>query len=69
MTQKEMVIAQVVATHASWYPAHNQGRPAPEAATNVWINKLVNSNLDENHLLLLVADNKSRNLLLGKTYP
>jgi hypothetical protein len=69
MTQKETVIAQVVATHLAWYPAHNQGRQAPEAARIAWINKLKYSGLDESQLILLVSDNKRRNELLGKTYP
>ena len=53
MTQKENIISQVVATHLAWYPAHNKGRQAPEAAKIAWINKLKYRSLDESQLILL----------------
>ncbi len=69
LSEKETLIAQVAATHAAWYPLHNEGRQPPEAALTAWIQKLAASGLDESELILLVADHKSRNRLLGKTWP
>ncbi|CAG0931281.1 hypothetical protein TFLX_02064 [Thermoflexales bacterium] len=69
LSEKDTIIAHVVATHAAWYPAHNAGRQPPEAALTAWIRKLAISGLDESELILLVADHKARNNLLGKTWP
>ncbi len=69
LSAKETIIAQVVATHAAWYPVHNPGRQPPDAALTAWIHKLNASGLNESQLILLVADHKSRNSLLGKTWP
>lgn len=69
LSNKEMIIAHVLATHVAWYPLHNGGLEAPKGAREAWIHKMWNSSLDESELILLVADHKSRNLLLGKTWP
>ena len=69
LSQRELLIAQVSGTHRAWYPAHNEGRQAPEKAVESWINTLSRSGLSESELLLLVADNKARNQLLGKSWP
>ncbi len=69
LSGKETLIAQVVATHAAWYPLHNEGRRPPEAALTAWIRKLTLSGLNESELILLVADHRARNGLLGKTWP
>jgi len=69
LSDREMIIAQVVSTHQAWYPAHNAGAQAPEAAVTAWIEKLARSRIPDHEMILLVSDNKSRNQLLGKTWP
>ena len=69
LSEKDTIVAQVVATHAAWYPVHNAGLQPPEAALTAWIHKLTASGLAESELILLVADHKARNNLLGKTWP
>jgi len=61
------LIAQVLARHRAWYPAHNRGREAPAEALAAWERQL--RPLSENELILLLADNRVRNRLLGKTWP
>lgn len=69
LTPRELMIAQVAGTHRAWFPAHNPGQEAPEEAVTYWIEKLTDSSLQDHELALLVADNKARNALLGKTWP
>lgn len=67
LSSKDMMIAQVAATHAAWYPLHNNGCQAPEKAKVAWINML--QRLDEEQIILFVGDHKARNAYLGKTWP
>jgi len=69
LSEKEWIIANVVGTHAAYYPLHNEGREPPAGAERAWIHQLWNSGLDESQLILLVADHESRNTLLGTTWP
>jgi hypothetical protein len=69
LSSRDQMIAQVTAMHRAWYPAHNLGKEAPEAAVFHWIQKLQASSLQVHEIVLLLADNKSRNVLLGKTWP
>jgi hypothetical protein len=64
---RDFLVAQVVARHRAWYPAHNRGREAAAAALISWERQL--QPLSENELILLIADNRARNRLLGKTWP
>ena len=63
----EFLVSQVLARHAAWFPAHNRGRQAPGAALDEWRQRL--QPLSEKELILLIADNRSRNRLLGKSWP
>jgi hypothetical protein len=64
---REFLIAQVLARHAAWFPAHNRGREAPLEARSDWERRL--RPLPEKDLIRLIADNRARNLLLGKSWP
>jgi hypothetical protein len=61
------LIAQVVAKHQVWFPAHNRGREAPLEALAAWTRQL--QPLTENELILLITDNHARNRFLGKKWP
>ncbi len=63
---KKFIRAQVLLRHAAWFPAHNRGREAPPEALAAWEKRL--KMLSKNELILILADNHSRNLLLGKTW-
>jgi hypothetical protein len=63
----EQIIVHVVATHRAWYPAHNEGQQPPETVVMSWIDKLRKSGLNEGELMLLVADHKGRNQVLGES--
>lgn len=64
---REFIVSQVLARHAAWFPAHNRGREAPGEAVREWRRRL--QPLSEKELVLLIADNRARNHLLGKTWP
>lgn len=64
---KAFIIAQVVARHCAWYPAHNRGREAPPAALVAWSEKL--RGVAEIDLIRMIADNRLRNNFLGKSWP
>ncbi len=64
---REFIVSQVVARHAAWFPAHNRGRQAPDEAVREWRRRLRAAS--EKELILLIADNRARNRLLGKTWP
>lgn len=61
------LVAQVVARHKAWFPAHNRGREAPQEALVAWERQL--RPLARNDLILLLTDNRARNRLLGKIWP
>jgi hypothetical protein len=63
---RAFLIAQVVAKHQAWFPAHNRGREAPLEALAAWKRQL--QLLAENELILLIADNHARNRFLGKKW-
>jgi hypothetical protein len=65
-SQKDFLVVQVLARHRAWHPAHNRGREAPAEALIAWERQL--QPLSENELILLIADNRARNRLLGKTW-
>ncbi|MBN2346641.1 MAG: hypothetical protein JXO51_09660 [Candidatus Aminicenantes bacterium] len=55
-----------MARHAAWFPAYNRGREAPVEALAAWERTL--RRLPKSELILLLADNRSRNRLLGKKW-
>ena len=63
---RDFLVAQVLTRHRAWYPAHNRGREAPAEALIAWERQL--RPLSENELILLIADNRARNRLLGKMW-
>jgi hypothetical protein len=63
---REFLVVQVLARHAAWFPAHNRGREAPPEALAAWEKRL--KPLSRSELILILADNHARNLLLGKTW-
>ncbi len=65
--EREFIVSQVLARHAAWFPAHNRGREAPAEALDAWARQL--RDLPEAELILLLADNRSRNRQLGKVWP
>ncbi len=64
---REFLVSQVLARHCAWFPAHNRGREAPTEALAAWKRQL--QPLSDNELIQLIADNRARNRLLGKTWP
>jgi len=64
---REFIVSQVLARHVDWFPAHNRGREAPAEAVREWLRRL--RPLSEKELVLLIADNRARNRLLGKIWP
>jgi hypothetical protein len=64
---RDFLVAQAVARHVAWFPAHNRGREAPAEAIREWRRQL--QRLSEKELILMIADNRARNRLLGKTWP
>jgi hypothetical protein len=64
---REFIVSQVLARHAVWFPAHNRGREAPVEALDAWARQL--RDLPEAELILLLADNRSRNRQLGMVWP
>ena len=63
---REFIVSQVLARHAAWFPAYNRGREAPGEAVQEWRRRL--RPLSEKELVLLIADNRARNRLLGKVW-
>ena len=63
---RDFLVGRVLARHAAWFPAHNRGREAPPEALAAWGKRL--EPLSKSELILLLADNHARNLLLGKTW-
>lgn len=63
---KKFIRTQVLLRHAAWFPAYNRGREAPPEALAAWEKRL--RPLSKGQLILLLADNRSRNRLLGKMW-
>lgn len=67
LAERDFLISQVLARHTAWFPAHNRGRQAPPEALASW--KRTVQRLPDRELIRLLADNRARNRLLGKTWP
>jgi hypothetical protein len=65
--ERDFLVAQVLSRHREWYPVHNRGREAPEAAIHDWMGRL--RCLSRHELILLIVDNHARNRVLGKRWP
>jgi hypothetical protein len=66
LSQREMIMAQVIATHKAWYIANHGGLEPFKGLMETWVRRLAHSGLDESELILLIADHKARNRILGR---
>jgi uncharacterized protein YecE (DUF72 family) len=65
LAQKEAIIAEIVGAHQRWYNMHNNKHKASREEITDWLRRLHASGFQEDQLLLLLNNEKSRSQFLG----
>ena len=66
LNDREMIMAQIIATHKAWYIANHGGLEPFKGLMETWVRRLAHSGLDDQELILLIADHPARNRILGR---